>query len=203
MLKLASLAKDTPEKTLLMRGVNPESLESIVSAVAGVGTPLTVKEIVDDAFLPKQGYRTSFPIGRFGDGTKGVYYAALEEVTCERELGFRLSAEFADMALGAFDYPRFFTLINCGYAGTTAELRGKEVAYPDLMSATVAGYPFCQSLGSQAGALGIDGFYTASARHAGGTCVPVFARPALSDPKIEYQVKAVAEHGEVQFQRVP
>ena len=201
VLRLASTLQEPLSAVLLRRGVDPANVEAITAALAGVEMPLTVGEIVDHAFRARDGMPNPFPVGRFGGGTMGVYYSAIEELTCERELACHLITEFAEMENGTFSHRRFYNLIHCRYSGTTADLRGQEVAYPDLVSKTEGGYPFCQLLGLRAVEHGIDGFLTASARNDGGSCVPVFARSALSEPRIRYEITLTATSGGVMFQR--
>ena len=80
--------------------------------------------------------------------------------------------------------PEQYSLIECDYNGVTADLRGKENKFPELVSTTNTGYPFCQSVALEALEKGIEGLYTPSARNLEGTCVPVFQRNSLSGPRI-------------------
>ena len=153
------------------------------------------------AFVPRGDKPTLFPIGRFGDGSMGVYYSALEEATCERELTFHLHAAFLEVGDSLRTQPRYYSLIVCFFSGMVKDFRGGESSYPDLVSESTSGYPFCQSLGRLAVKENIDGFLTASARNAGGTCVPVFARAALSDPEIRHEVTLVISATGVKFHR--
>jgi hypothetical protein len=57
--------------------------------------------------------------------------------------------------------------------------------WPELVDVDEAkAYPFCQRLGREAHEAGIAGFLTPSARRVGGTNVPVFSRPALTNPRV-------------------
>ncbi len=126
---------------------------------------------------------------------------ATEEITCERELEFHLEAELAEKGSPTLPYLRFYNLIDCGYLGATVDLRGQEETCPDLVSETKPGYPFCQSLALEAVEYGVEGFLTASARNDGGTCVPVFARPALFGPTIRHGVALSITDVGMKFQR--
>ena len=95
--------------------------------------------------------------------------------------------------------PRYFQMIKCNYDGATIDLRGKEQQHPDLTSRTNAGYPFCQALGLEAVGRGVDGFLAPSARREGGTCVPVFKRAALSEPRVVHSCSATVQSGSVVF----
>ena len=54
-------------------------------------TPMTLMEASDRPFQPNNMYSMPFPKGRFGDGSLGVHYSALEADTCMVEVGFHLS----------------------------------------------------------------------------------------------------------------
>lgn len=156
-------------------------------------TAFSTEEFVDSAFNPRINEPTPYNVSRFGDGTIGIYYSALDERTCKKELGFHLCAEISDTD------PRSYSLIECSYEGTTRDLRGLEKKYPDLVSLTREGYPFCQEIGKQADAEGIDGYFTVSARHNEGTCVPVFERTALSELRISRHYRAIVQSDGVNF----
>ena len=159
-------------------GTDPANIESASSKLTGLRTPITAKDVLDDAFLPRNNTPTPFAIGRFGDGSIGVFYSALEEKTCKQEILFHTIEELNETP----SRPRYYRLIECQYTGSTADLRRHELKYPCLVSETKKGYPFCQQLGLEAVEREIDGFFAPSARQIGGTCVPVFSRSSLSEP---------------------
>ncbi|MDE0391313.1 MAG: RES family NAD+ phosphorylase [Rhodospirillales bacterium] len=169
--------------------------------LASVDMPLVAEEIVEYAFKGRQNRTKPFKEGRFGDGTMGVYYSAIDEVTCEKEIAFHVGEEVNELPREQFPHLRHYSLINCQYSGRTADLRGKESQYLELTSESKSGYPFCQSLGLRAVENGIDGFFTPSARHAGGTCVPVFERTALSKPRITNAVTLKVTSKGLEFKR--
>jgi RES domain len=102
----------------------------------------------------------------------------LEMETCEAEVRHRLKD-----AKSAAPFDRYFQLIACSFSGVTVGLCGKEKDYPELVSKTEEGYPFCQALAVQARNSGIDGLQTPSARNTGGICTPIFSRSALANPR--------------------
>lgn len=165
--------------------------------------PLTAEETVDHAFFRQDDKTPPFTTGRFSDGSIGVYYSALEKMTCQRELEFHLGDAIAEARDNAFLYPRFYSLIGCNYSGVTANLCGQEDAHPQLVSETKEGYPFCQELGLQAVQREIDGFTTPSARNNGGVCVPIFTRGSLTKPTVKHQVKLIVSTTKVEFQQLP
>ena len=176
VLRLANALRKPITAALLQIGVDPVNLDSTSSKLANAGMPFTAEEIIDDAFRPSRRKPTPFRVSRFSDGTIGVCYSALDKQTCKKEVAFHIFEKNPP------DLPRIYTLISCQYRGKTADLRGCEVSCSDLASETKSGYPFCQQLALQAIEKGFDGLFTASARHKGGTCVPVFSQSALSEP---------------------
>jgi hypothetical protein len=168
---LAALSIDTVDAVLLRRGIRTESIPEARAVLANTQTPFTPQEMVDDAFIPKSGYRTPFPVRRYGDGSWPVYYAALEYATCVAELAYHLRNSLE---------ARHFVMVACDLTGPVLILCGHEGKYPDLVSQTESGYEFCQKLADQARAAN-DALHAPSARRETGTCVPVFARRALSN----------------------
>ena len=67
------------------------------------------------------------------------------------------------------------------FDGVEKDLRPKVREWPDLVHDR--DYSFCNQLGAEARALGIDGLVVPSARHEGAN-MPIFARRALSDPQL-------------------
>ena len=199
VLRLASIlgSKETFLTILLNRGISLEDAFETVSAVSGK-TSFSLEEVIGNVFQAREGKTPPFGKGRFGDGTIGVYYSAIEEDTCKEEVAFHLQKQVRD--LNDDPNPRTFHLIECSYDGATRDLRGKELEYTDLTSETETGYPFCQNLAQTAIECGIDGFFAPSARNSGGTCVPIFRRKSLSDPRAERSYSATVQLGRVQFQ---
>ena len=201
VLRLAAIAREPLQTILSRRGIDPREHEAIADALASTSMALSAETVVDDAFRPRADKPTPFPKRRFGDGSMGVYYSALEERTCKREVGYHLWREFADTRTAGFTHSRRYAFVRCEYEGNTAELRGKEGEHPDLVSQTANGYPFCQALAREATSNDITGFLTRSARDRTGTCVPVFARGALSNPGVTHSVKAHAGPKGIRFLR--
>ena len=201
VLRLAAIAQQPLQDIMLRRRIDPRDHEAIARTLASTPMSLSADKVLDDAFRPRPDKPTAFPVRRFGDGTIGVYYSALEERTCERELGSHLGTEIAQAREAGFSHPRHYAFVQCKYRGNTAELRGKETAHPELVSKTATGYPFCQALAREAVSNGIAGFLTRSAREPRGTCLPVFAREALRDPAVRHNVTAHAGPQGIEFLR--
>ncbi len=190
------------EKLLEERGANSESLDEIRNLLNSLGNPLTVDQIIDHTFQPKpKGDESNpFPVSRFSDGTFGVFYSAIEIPTCKREVESHLADEIAENGSETLPYTRYYQLIECNYSGTTVDLRGKEKVHSELVSSDKTGYHFCQQLGAEAKELELAGLLTRSARQAGGTCVPVFERVALSNPNIVREVVLTDSGDGMKFQ---
>jgi hypothetical protein len=70
VLKLASLPREPIEAVLLKRGYSPESIPEVKAALGVANVPLNAEEAVSYSF------RKPYGVGRFGDGTFGVFYSA-------------------------------------------------------------------------------------------------------------------------------
>lgn len=173
VLRLAGLHQTSVEATLLGRGVRPENIAETRAILKLSGAPFSVEELVDSTFIAKPEYPTPFPIGRYGNGDWAVYYAAMATETCVAEVAYHLGPNAIE--------GRYYTLVSCRFDGEVLDLEGRQEEYPDLVSPTNAGYPFCQQVANEARSV-VSGLHAPSARQSGGMCVPTFARAALSQP---------------------
>jgi hypothetical protein len=196
VLKLASLPRASIDSILLSRGIDPASIADAKAALALVRTPLTAKEAVDYSF-EKHGSPPMYGTGRFGNGSTPVFYAALAEETCRAEVAHHLRDK---IALASF--PRFYHLLECDFAGIVVDLHGKEIEHPELISPTEDGYPFCQALANDARKAGAHSFHTPSARHAHGTCTPVFARSKLTGERAAARAMFVPDSSRLRYERL-
>jgi len=122
--------------------------------------------------------------GRFGDGTFGVWYSAVEEATSVQEtLHHRPEIDRNDLANAdgpiIQDRRMFEADLNLH---DSVELRGLEARHPGITDPVE--YAFCQKLGRKAVELDIVSFRTPSVRREGGTCVPVFDPSVIKDRKL-------------------
>ena len=141
VLKLSTITQSLEDDLLELR-IDSINIEGSASKLAKLGETSTAEDVIDNAFRPRSEMPTPFPIGRFGDGSIAVYYAALEKRTCEQEILFHVIDELNEIP----NHTRFYSLVECQYAGITTDLCGHEVNYPYLASDTKQGYPFCQQL---------------------------------------------------------
>jgi hypothetical protein len=195
--KLVSLPRPI-EAVLLVRGFEPSGLDEALEAVADVGIPVNVVEAIDFIFRP-QPTPPYYPVGRFGDGTHAVFYSAIEVATCVAEVRHH---QEKDLTISVTSFPRYFTAIGCDYSGQTLILVGRQVDYPDLVSPTDAGYPFCQAVARWAQAQRAQALRTTSARRAVGTCVPVFERLCLANPEGLDRYRFVEKDGHIQDEKL-
>ena len=168
-------------ETLESMGLDPDEVEELVPLLGSVGLTVSPEELLDAPFRPKAPLDTKFPERtRYSDGSWRVFYGALEQDTSEKEVCHR----YVKAAIGDPSKRRtaFYARFNCRFRGEAKDLRPKLDEWPLLVHDS--DYSFCQNLGREAVEMKIDGFFAPSARHAGGTTVPVFVRAALSDPEI-------------------
>ena len=121
--------------------------------------------------------------GRFGNGSFGVWYSALEEETSIQEtLHHRPEIDKNDLehANGPIiqDRRMFSAFLSMH---DSIDLRGLEKKYPKIIDPL--DYGFCQKIGKIAVDSGFGSFQTYSVRNLGGTCVPVFDPGIIEDKK--------------------
>jgi hypothetical protein len=196
VLKLASLPREMVDAIFLKRGIDPASIAEAKEVIAGVAIPLTPAEALAYSF------HEPFRQGRFGDGSYGVYYSALEEDTCIEEIRHHYQREFEQQRTGRFPHPRYYHLLTCDFAGVALVLTGHEDQYSDLVSPTDAGYPFCQNLASMARQDGVDALYSRSARAPAGTCVPVFTEASVTNPRSVSRLRFFAQNGQTEYEKL-
>jgi hypothetical protein len=68
--------------TLVRRGISPASVAEATAALNGVEAVVSARDAVTSTFRPRAALKSVFPVGRFGDGSHAVFYAALDRATC-------------------------------------------------------------------------------------------------------------------------
>jgi RES domain len=194
VLRLAGLHPTSVEAVLLGRGVRPENIAETRAILQLSGAPFSAEEMVDNTFIAKPEYPTPFPIGRYGNGDWPVYYAAMATETCVAEVAYHLGP----IAIEG----RYYTLVSCRFDGEVLDLEGRQNEYPDLISPTNAGYPFCQQVAKEARSV-VSALRAPSARHTGGLCVPAFVRASLSDARgLRFGRFVASANEQLEFQTV-
>lgn len=111
---------------------------------------------------------------RFNGVDRGAWYAALDVITCLREVGFHLTNALADA--GDFNTTVDYVELFCSLAGDFLDLR-QVPDHPSLDPDEAKSYPIGNALADGARAAGLNGIIYPSVRHKGGTCL-VAIRPA-------------------------
>ena len=139
------------------------------------------KELMEGPFQRKSSIGNRFgAASRFSDGEWPVFYTAIGRATAAKESSYHYGRKAAgnSVARRAVHY----SIVRCRFSGEIVDLRPKKDDWPNLVSDD---YIFCNGLGEEAHNGGLGGFFSPSARHAGGVTVPVFIATTLSDPVIE------------------
>ena len=114
--------------------------------------------------------------GRFGDGSYGVIYAGLEELTALAEVAWHRARFMREWNLPRQTMDQqVLTLV---FAGSVADLRGASPEWPGAFApdSWVAG----QALGAKLRSTGVDGIVYSSVRRLGGECLAGFRPNAFS-----------------------
>ncbi len=189
--RLIALPTKPVEAILVARGIPLEDLDEVKAALASVGAVVTPRDAVRYTFtrnpiLPQRYNTAQFP----------TFYTAQDHNTCIAEIKYHMAGYIAAFEIW------YYHFLEVAFSGDILNLVGHEVEYPDLVSASDAGYPFCQKLATAARDEGIEGLHAPSARRSGGVCVPIFFEKAISHPAISSTVRlsiagTVIEHEEI------
>lgn len=122
--------------------------------------------------------------GRFGDGSFGVWYGALEEETSIKEtLYHRPEVDINDLQNAFSPIIQARRLFKADLTPKNfSDLRDYVINYPLLTHEN--DYSFCQNLGAYAVYKKLDLFLTTSVRNPKGTCIPVFKPQIIRDKAI-------------------
>ena len=175
LIRLASFSNFS--EFLLQQGLDEEGIGEAVRFLDSRGIATQSEDLVDRAFKPKSRLAKFGHATRFSDGSFPVLYGSMEASTAEAEVKHWFSKQVSGKPARARKawYMRFTYRFN----GSLKDLRPKQTEWPDLMHDT--NYEFCNQLGAEAMAMGLDGLLAPSARNANGTNLPAFARQAVSN----------------------
>lgn len=156
--------------------LDQQGQDELQKLLVDTGQELEPEDLLDAPFRPRRRFRRPT---RFSDGSFPVFYSSLDSATAEAEI-----RHWLPRYSGTPRQPRtlYYHRFSCTFDGTEKDLRPKLTDWPDLVHDT--DYSFCNRLGAEAKRLEIDGMVTWSARHDGSN-LPVFARRAVSYPKLE------------------
>lgn len=180
--RLASFPLKSIETLLLERGVSPEDMEDVKAALVGVSAVISAEDSLRSIFSRTQHYSQ-----RYNDTTFAALYTALDHETCLAEISYHIGPS---VVVGA---PRYYQFVEMTYDGMSLELCGHEVKYPELVSQSDEGYPFCQAIALQAKTEKIDALHAPSARRRGGVCVPIFTISSVTKPEISQRLRFISD----------
>lgn len=159
-------------------GLGAPEMAEVLALFRAMGGSDDLNWLLDEPFGVGAIWRNRGQRSRFSDGSFPVLYSALERPTCEGEARHW----FVHRAIGgATPRVHYYDCFSFDYSGETIDLSPMQTAWPELTHPD--DYSFCNLLGAEAVASGLDGFVTPSTRHADGSCLPVFKRRAVSSPK--------------------
>ena len=152
------------------------SVDEVMRFLESRGIATKPRDLVDQVFKRKHQLERTIHSTRFSDGSFPVLYGAIEVQTAEAEVKHWFG-KYAGAPAGArtASYMHFTFRFN----GGVKDLRRKQADWPELTHDT--DYGFCNNLGAEAAATGLDGLLAPSARNEGGTNLPAFARQAVGD----------------------
>lgn len=188
--RLVSLPLKTLSAILIARGIPLEDIDEVEAAVIGVGVVITATDAIRYTFT-----RSPIPPQRFNTEHFPALYTATEESTCLAEIKHHINGTFTTTT-----ERRYYQVLHVNFSGSTLVTAGHEGAHPDLISASSAGYPFCQALAGAARSAGHDALYAASARQAGGRCLPIFSEHSLWGATITKTIRFSFDGANVQHQ---
>lgn len=161
---------------LRQQGLDAEDIVGMTNLLQTFGIRESLDVLCNAPFRPKRHLRKRGRATRFSDGSFPVFYCSLEAATAEAEI-----RHWLPRIIGQPDTHRtmWYYRFACDFNGTVKDLRHKRADWPTL---THDDYGFCNQLGKEAVAEGLDGLLAPSARRAGGTNLPVFRRGAIDNP---------------------
>ncbi|MCY4614681.1 MAG: RES family NAD+ phosphorylase [Nitrospira sp.] len=164
---------------LRTQGFDDENVDEMFDLLASRGISDNPEELCDEPFRPKPQLQNAEHRTRFSDGSFPIFYSSLEPETAEAERKYWFQ-KFA----GQPTNPRtaYYSRFSCRFDGSTKDLRPLHKDWPSLTHDS--DYGFCNRLGNEAVASGLDGLLTPSARRLNGTNLPVFKRHAVSNPVV-------------------
>lgn len=157
----------------------PEEVREMLDLLRERGVLGSSEQYLDAPFRVRP--NGEYPAGRFSDGSYPVFYSALEVATAEAEA---IDAQVR-FAIGRSTRLAHFVRVSCQFAGQVKDLRPHLPAMPFLIAPQNAE---CHGIGAEAFREGLGGLLTPSAQRQEGTCLPVFQRSALSEPREEQMV---------------
>lgn len=174
------LASHLPNGDFLRaQGFDEKSVNEMFDLLTSCNVSDKPEDLCEEPFRSKPQLQKAERHSRFSDGSFPVFYSSLEPETAEAEKKFLFLKNVSEPTKPR---PAHYSLFSCHFDGSIKDLRPKLADWPDLTHDS--DYGFCNRLGTEAVASGLDGLITPSARRPNGTNLPVFRRHAVSNPKI-------------------
>lgn len=174
---LASLVDGKEELALLAEIEGATSARQIAQdrGISGLAANELVYDVPHAHFINASfAYAKPHQPNRFNGADRGAWYAALDVVTCLREVGYHLTNALADA--GDYNAVVEYAEMFCSLAGEFLDLR-QAPNHPSLDPDQAKAYPVGNALAESARAAGLNGIIYPSVRHEGGTCIAAL-RPA-------------------------
>jgi hypothetical protein len=176
VFRLARVSSDD-DAFLAELDLDPDGRVELLELLSGRIPANSVEELLDGPFRPLRKLRDRT---RYSDGSYALFYSSLEARTAEAEVSFWFGKEYVGKPKRS--RTAYYQGFRCMFDGVEKDLRFKVAEWPDLVHDS--DYSFCNQLGAEARALGVDGLVVPSARDEGAN-MPIFARAALTDPKLD------------------
>lgn len=175
LIRLAS-PPNLPE-FLQEQGLDDKGIGEASRFLDSRGIPIRPEDLVDQAFKAKPRLAKTNYATRFSNGSFPVLYGALQAKTAEAEVKHWFSKQIS----GRPNRPRTAWYMRFAYrfSGNVKDLRPRQTEWPALTHDN--DYGFCNELGAEAAAAGLDGLWAPSARNKGGTNLPALTRQAVSN----------------------
>ena len=161
------------------QGFDEESVNEMLDLLTSCNVSDKPEDLCEEPFRSKPQLQKAEHHSRFSDGSFSVFYSSLEPETAEAEKKFFFLQNVSKPNKFRTAY---YSRFSCRFDGTVKDLRPMHADWPDLTHDS--DYSFCNSLGTEAVAAGLDGLLTPSTRRPNGTNLPVFRRRAVSNPVV-------------------
>ena len=178
--RLANLTRD--DEFLAELGLDALGEQELRALLITAGYKTSPEDLCDEPFRPRCHLVRAT---RYSNGSYPVFYSSLDPETAKAEVSHWFRKVFGGSPQG--QRSAYYQRFTCLFEGEEKDLRDKQSEWPDLVHDS--DYTFCNRIGAEAVWLELDGLVVPSARRESGSNLPVFKRPAISDPKSQGLVK--------------
>lgn len=182
--RIYRLAPPWNDQFLAELKLDASSEQELRALLVAAGYETSPEELCDAPFRPKRRLGRIMAT-RYSNGSYPVFYSSLDPETAKAEVSHWFRKGFAGRPKS--QRSAYYQRFTCLFEGEEKDLRDKQSEWPDLVHDI--DYTFCNRIGAEAVWLELDGLVVPSARRKSGSNLPVFKRPAISDPKSQGLVK--------------